>query len=82
VSLLRNTHTLGARRRVDQQRAARGAARRLYADGLADGMVVALDHILNAPGAVDGYTGPLPDELREWCERARARALQVKRTER
>lgn len=47
---------------------------REYSDAIEAGFKITLDLLLGeAVYGGDPYTGPLPDELREWAEAARAR---------
>ena len=52
-----------------------GAKARHYRDGLRDGVVLALEMLLghDRHGGVP-YNGPMPEELRQWAERALAKA--------
>lgn len=54
-------------------RAIQEAKLRCYADGLADGTIVMLDHLQGFPEAGgEVYTGPVPAELRDYLARTRA----------
>jgi len=51
------------------------AKARIYRDGLAGGVVLALKALLgDAPAGAEPYRGPIPDELRLWAEAALTRA--------
>lgn len=65
-------------RRLDS--AIKQAQRREYGMGFADGILEAFAQIENCSTLVPsgGYTGPLPDELREWITSKRANADQAR----
>lgn len=55
-------------------RAVTDGQRRQYAQGVADGLEIALKAVIGDPiPGGDPYDGPIPDELRSFCQGALAR---------
>lgn len=55
-----------------------GQQRKLYADGVRDGFEIVLNLLLGKPDSgVPPFQGPVPDDIREWAERALSKVRAI-----